>query len=60
MASVAQLLLATGRAQCPYIATQGARVERSGRIHVSQDDNGDIWVGGNTRTLVEGHIDIAL
>lgn len=57
-ASVAQWLLATGRANAPYIATQGARVGRSGRIEISQDGNGTVWVGGSTRTLIDGNVTI--
>jgi PhzF family phenazine biosynthesis protein len=55
-ASVAQLLLSTGRAHSPYVATQGARVERRGRIYISQGDDNGVWVGGDTKTLVEGQI----
>lgn len=55
-ASVAQWLLDSGRASSPYVAAQGARVGRAGRIHVSQDDRGRVWVGGNTRTLIDGQL----
>lgn len=57
-ASVAQWLLSEGRVKAPYIASQGARLGRTGRVHVSQDDAGSVWVGGNTTTLVEGTLDI--
>lgn len=53
-ASVAQWLYATGVVSTSYIAAQGARVDRDGRIHVSSDADGTIWIGGSTRTLVEG------
>lgn len=52
-ASVAQWLLASGRAAAPWVATQGARVGRNGRIQVSRDDAG-LWIGGTTRTLFAG------
>jgi PhzF family phenazine biosynthesis protein len=52
-ASTAQWLLASGRARAPYIAAQGARVGRSGRIHIDQDERG-VWVGGRTTTLFSG------
>lgn len=55
-ASVAQWLLASDRATAPYIASQGARVGRSGRIDISQDSDGTVWVGGCTRTLIEGDV----
>ncbi len=57
-ASIAQWLLASGRATAPYIAGQGARVDCDGRIHISQDADGQVWVGGAARTLVSGVIDI--
>jgi PhzF family phenazine biosynthesis protein len=52
-ASTAQWLLASGRASAPYIAAQGTRIGRSGRIHIDQDNHG-IWVGGRTATLFSG------
>jgi predicted PhzF superfamily epimerase YddE/YHI9 len=36
-ASVAQWLFASGRAQGDYIAAQGTRLGRTGRVHVSRD-----------------------
>lgn len=52
-ASVAQWLLSSGRASAPYIAAQGTRLGRSGRIYIDQDSRG-IWVGGKTTTLFSG------
>jgi PhzF family phenazine biosynthesis protein len=57
-ASVAQWLFASKRATGSYIASQGACVGSSGRIEITRDDDGTVWVGGNTATLVEGHIGI--
>jgi PhzF family phenazine biosynthesis protein len=53
-ASLAQWLLATGRATAPYVASQGAATGRAGRVHVSQDEDGTIWVGGGTVTCITG------
>ena len=53
-ASVGQWLFASGRVQGGYVAAQGTRLGRTGRIHVSQDADGQVWVGGVTRTLVAG------
>jgi PhzF family phenazine biosynthesis protein len=53
-ASVAQWLLAQGRLEAPYVATQGAAIGRAGRIHVDQDDDGTIWVGGRCETVISG------
>jgi PhzF family phenazine biosynthesis protein len=54
-ASVGQWLFATGRASGSYIAAQGTRLGRTGRVHVEQDSSGQVWVGGATRTLFCGH-----
>lgn len=53
-ASVAQWLLSTGRASAPYTAAQGTRLGRKGRIFISQDADGAVWVGGRAITLFEG------
>ena len=57
-ASLAQWLLASGRARSPYIASQGTALGRAGRVHVSRDDDGTIWVGGRTTTYVEGRVEL--
>lgn len=53
-ASTAQWLLASGRAHAPYRASQGRAIGRSGRISITQDDSGKVWVGGASRTLFSG------
>lgn len=53
-ASVAQWLLASGRARAPYVATQGRRVGHAGRIEIDRDADGTVWIGGRTQTLFEG------
>lgn len=55
-ASLAQWLLSTGRLAAPYVASQGTVLGRTGRVHISQDDTGTIWVAGGTVTCVEGEI----
>ena len=55
-ASLAQWLIGTGRASGSYVAAQGTAIGRRGRIHISQAV-GEIWVGGDTTTLVSGVID---
>ncbi len=57
-ASLGQWLTASGRVTTPYVAIQGTALGRSGRVHVSSDDDGAIWVGGGTVTCVEGTIEI--
>jgi PhzF family phenazine biosynthesis protein len=55
-ASVAQWLLGDGRLEAPYLAHQGTAIDRAGRIHVSQDAEGAIWVGGRAQTVISGHL----
>jgi PhzF family phenazine biosynthesis protein len=57
-AALAQWLLGSGRLQTPYIAAQGSVLGRAGRIHVNQDAEGTIWVGGGTVTCVEGRVEL--
>ncbi|MEA2531328.1 MAG: hypothetical protein QOG89_2972 [Thermomicrobiales bacterium] len=57
-ASLAQWLLRTGRASAPYVASQGTVLGRSGRVHISRDPDGVIWVGGGTVTCISGHVEL--
>jgi PhzF family phenazine biosynthesis protein len=57
-ASLAQWLLRTGRATAPYVASQGTVLGRSGRVHISRDPDGTIWVGGGTVTCISGHVEL--
>jgi PhzF family phenazine biosynthesis protein len=57
-ASLGQWLIGSGRLQAPYVASQGSALGRAGRVHVSRDDDGQVWVAGTTRTLIAGTIDV--
>jgi PhzF family phenazine biosynthesis protein len=57
-ASLAQWLLDSGRASAPYVASQGAALGRRGRVHVTQDADGTIWVGGGCATCVSGTVEL--
>ena len=57
-ASLAEWLIATGRAQAPYLARQGTVLGRSGQVHISTDADGKVWVGGGTVTCVSGTVDL--
>jgi PhzF family phenazine biosynthesis protein len=57
-ASLAGWLLDSGRAKAPYVASQGTMLGRSGRVHITQDDAGQIWVGGGTVTCVTGEVEL--
>jgi PhzF family phenazine biosynthesis protein len=53
-ASLAQWLIAAGHISAPYVASQGTVLGRRGRVHVSRDDDGQVWVGGGTITCISG------
>ena len=55
-ASLAQWLIADGLAPSAYLATQGHCVGRSGQVHIEQDTVGQIWVGGDCFTCIEGQV----
>ncbi len=57
-ASVAGWLTRSGRVAPPYVASQGTAMQRAGRIQVTQDADGTIWVGGATATVIEGEVDL--
>ncbi len=55
-ASLAQWLFNTGRASGSYTAAQGTRLDRKGRVRLSQDATGQVWVGGASRVQVRGEL----
>ena len=57
-ASLAGWLLAAGYATAPYVASQGTALGRRGRVHLTRDPGGTIWVGGGTTTGVTGSADL--
>jgi len=57
-ASLAAWLLRTGRAVAPYVASQGTALGRAGRVHISRDADGAIWVAGGTITCVSGQVEL--
>jgi PhzF family phenazine biosynthesis protein len=57
-ASLAEWLIASGRARAPYVASQGGALGRAGRVQISTDADGTIWVGGRTVTCVAGQVDL--
>ena len=58
-ASLAQWLIGKGELPPQYLAAQGSRLGRSGRVHLSQDEQGQVWVGGDVRRVLQGEIDVA-
>lgn len=57
-ASVGQWLLSTGRAESPYRVSQGTVLGRRGRVTITRDGEGTVWVAGRTVTAIEGLIEI--
>ena len=39
-------------------AHQGTALGRAGRVHVTTDDDGTIWVGGGTVTCIAGTVEL--
>lgn len=37
-----------------YIASQGREIGRDGKVEVEVDESGDVWIGGQTQTVIEG------
>ncbi|WP_375476019.1 PhzF family phenazine biosynthesis protein [uncultured Jatrophihabitans sp.] len=54
-AALGQWLIESGRAPQSYVASQGTRIGRRGRVHVEQVD-GEVWVSGATTIGVSGAV----
>jgi PhzF family phenazine biosynthesis protein len=54
-ASLAQWLIGAGVAPVRYVAAQGTRLGRAGRVHVAQVD-GRVWVGGHSVSCIRGEL----
>jgi len=57
-ASLAQWLMGAGLIKTPYIAAQGTILQREGRVHLSKDNNDEIWVGGHVVEVIRGEISV--
>ena len=55
-ASLAQWLIAEGHAPAQYVAAQGTCLGVQGRVHIRQDANGQVWVGGDAVTCINGTV----
>ena len=55
-ASLAQWLIADGHAPQRYIAAQGSCIGREGRVTIEQDGAGQVWVGGDSVTCMDGTV----
>jgi PhzF family phenazine biosynthesis protein len=54
-ASLAQWLTGSGRLPASYVAAQGTRLGRLGRVHLRRDGDA-VWVGGDATTCVRGEV----
>jgi PhzF family phenazine biosynthesis protein len=57
-AALAQWLTGAGMAPPQYVAAQGTALGRAGRVHITRDDSGTIWVGGASVTCVHGTVQL--
>ena len=57
-ASLAQWLMADGHVPRAYVATQGTCLDRAGRVHIAQDEHGQVWVGGHSVTCITGDVNL--
>jgi PhzF family phenazine biosynthesis protein len=57
-AAIAEWLVGTSRASLPYVVSQGRVLGRRGRLHLSSDGDGSIWVAGATHTMITGAVEV--
>ena len=55
-ASLAQWLMAEGRMPEHYMASQGVCLGRAGQVYLERDAQGQVWVGGESVTCIEGQV----
>jgi PhzF family phenazine biosynthesis protein len=55
-ASLAQWLMADGHMPRQYSARQGTALGRAGQVFLSQDESGQVWVGGHVVACIEGSV----
>jgi PhzF family phenazine biosynthesis protein len=55
-AALAQWIMGAGLAPSRYVAAQGTALGRAGRVHIERDDEGSIWVGGESVSCISGQV----
>lgn len=55
-ASLAQWMIAEGHAPAHYTASQGVCLGRAGQVHIERDAAGQVWVGGESVSCVDGSV----
>jgi PhzF family phenazine biosynthesis protein len=56
-AGLAQWLIGSAQAPRRYVAAQGTRLGRSGRVHIESDADA-VWVGGGSVTCIRGELEL--
>ena len=56
-AGLAEWLIASGRAPDRYVAAQGTRLGRAGRVRIARE-GATIWVGGQAVTCIRGDVEL--
>jgi predicted PhzF superfamily epimerase YddE/YHI9 len=57
-ASLAQWLMADGHMPANYSARQGTILGRAGQVFLSQDPQGQVWVGGDVVGCIQGGVSL--
>jgi PhzF family phenazine biosynthesis protein len=57
-AALGQWLIGSGMAPPRYMAAQGTAMDRAGRVHVTRDADGTVWVGGESVTCISGTVQL--
>ena len=55
-AALAQWLIADGHVPERYLASQGVCMGRAGQVYIERDAQGQVWVGGETVTCIDGSV----
>ena len=55
-ASLAQWLIAEAHLPGRYLASQGVCLGRSGQVYLERDAQGQVWVGGESVTCIDGQV----
>ncbi|HEX4235582.1 MAG TPA: PhzF family phenazine biosynthesis protein [Caldimonas sp.] len=56
-AGIAEWLIGSGRAPERYVASQGTRLARAGRVRIAREGD-TVWVGGESVTCVRGDVEL--
>jgi PhzF family phenazine biosynthesis protein len=56
-AGLAEWLIGSGRAPERYVAAQGTRLGRAGRVRLARE-GATVWVGGDTVTCIRGEVEL--